>query len=162
MSGSKQSGAVVDVTALQHIVEQGKRRPGALLPLLHEIQAYYRYIPSIAIDMLADALNLSKAEVHGVVSFYHDFRTEPESRLVVKLCRAEACQSVGSEALYAEVQNWLAAAELRDQVVIEPVYCLGNCACGPSAQMAGEGLLAYTTLAAVQKSVTEQLAEPAV
>lgn len=105
----------------------------ALLPLLHDLQAQRGFIDEDSIRALARALNLSRAEVYGVVSFYHDFRTVPEPRLVVKLCRAEACQARGSEAL---------AESFRDErVALETVYCLGLCAVGPNA-LVGERVYA--------------------
>ena len=110
--------------ALRHV---GKR--GALLPLLHEIQRTLGHIPADAVPIVAHALNLSRAEVHGVVSFYHDFRSMPVEGRVVKLCRAEACQSRGADAVADGLE--------REGVVVEPVYCLGLCAVGPAALVDG-------------------------
>lgn len=114
---------------------------GALLPILHAIQAEHGYVPSEAVPQIADRLNLSRAEVHGVLSYYHHFRKSPAGKVVIQLCQAEACQSVGSEALAEHAKRALGidfhetAAD--GSVTLEPVYCLGQCACGPS-MMVGE------------------------
>jgi formate dehydrogenase subunit gamma len=121
------------------------RTPGnadALLEILHEIQHRFGYVPEKAIPLIAEELNISRAEVHGVVTFYHDFRTSPPGRCVVKLCRAEACQAVGSEAVAAETEQRLGVrfgeASADGNVTLEPIYCLGNCALGPSALVDGQ------------------------
>lgn len=115
---------------------------GPLLPILHAVQAEFGHVPEASVPLIAKALNLGRAEVHGVVSFYHDFRKAPAGRHVVKLCRAEACQSVGGEALAAEVTARLGLGfnETRadGQVTLDEVFCLGLCACGPSAMVDGE------------------------
>ena len=112
---------------------------GPLLPILHALQAAFGHIPDTAQPLIAAALNISKAEVHGVVSFYHDFRTAPAGRHILRICRSEACQAVGADILAAET---LAALGLdwhgttaNGAVTIEPVYCLGLCACGPAAMV---------------------------
>jgi formate dehydrogenase subunit gamma len=114
---------------------------GPLLPILHAVQHEFGHIPDAAIPRIADRLNISKAEVHGVVSFYHDFRTAPAGRHVVKLCRAEACQAMGADALIAHAEDRLGVAmheTTRDgAVTLEPVFCLGLCACGPAAMIDG-------------------------
>lgn len=114
---------------------------GPLLPILHAVQHEFGHIPDAAIPRIADRLNISKAEVHGVVSFYHDFRTDPAGRHVVKLCRAEACQAMGADALVAQAETRLGVAmheTTRDgAVTLEPVFCLGLCACGPAAMIDG-------------------------
>lgn len=106
---------------------------GSLLPILHAIQAQYGHIPEDAVPIVADVLNLTRAEVHGVVTFYHDFRREPEPRKVLKLCGAEACQSMGVRALKAELEK-LAGPDL----AVETVYCLGLCATAPAAMLDGK------------------------
>ncbi|MCR8725708.1 formate dehydrogenase subunit gamma [Frigidibacter sp. ROC022] len=115
---------------------------GPLLPILHEVQAAFGHLPEAAVPMIADALNLGRAEVHGVASFYHDFRSAPAGRHVVKLCRAEACQAMGAEALAAQVQGDLGIGwhetSSDGRVTLEPVFCLGLCACGPAAMIDGE------------------------
>lgn len=119
------------------ICERHGRRPDALLEILHELQHAHGYVPREAVPPIADALNLSRAEVHGVVTYYHDFRSAPAGRCVVKLCRAEACQAVGVDALAADLEKRLKvkSGETRADgaVTLETVYCLGNCALGPSA-----------------------------
>lgn len=115
---------------------------GALLPILHAIQEQLRWVPAAAIERIASGLNLSRAEVHGVLTFYHDFRTTPPGRTVVKLCRAEACQAMGCGGLERHLQaaHGLGMGQTSSDgaVTLEPVYCLGNCALSPSAQIDGE------------------------
>jgi formate dehydrogenase subunit gamma len=110
---------------------------GALLPLLHDVQAALGYVPDEAVPDIANGLNLSRAEVHGVVTFYHDFRRAPPARHVLRLCRAEACQARGGLAVETAAAERLSVAmgETRadGQVALEPAYCLGLCAIGPSA-----------------------------
>jgi formate dehydrogenase subunit gamma len=116
-------------------------RRGALLPVLHDVQAALGYIPDQAVPAIAHGLNLSRAEVHGVVTFYHDFRRAPAARHVITLCRAEACQARGGRAIEAAVAERLGVAmgETRadGQVALEAVYCLGLCAIGPNAMVDG-------------------------
>ena len=113
-----------------------KTQPGALLPILHAVQEALHFVPKDAVPLIARELNLSVAEVHGVVSFYHYFRKESPGRHVMHVCRAEACQALGSVALEAHVKKKLGIdyhGTTRDgTVTLEPVYCLGNCALGPS------------------------------
>ena len=121
---------------------------GALLPILHAIQAEYGHVPADSVPLIAERLNLSRAEVHGVLSYYHHFRKEPAGKLVVQLCRAEACQSVGAEALADHAKRALGIdfhqTTADGSVTLEPVYCLGQCACGPS-MMVGERVHARLT-----------------
>lgn len=116
--------------------------PGGLLPLLHYIADRLGHIPPDALGRIASALNLSRAEVHGVVTFYHDFRTAPPGRHVLKLCRAEACQSMGSESLAAHLERRLGCrfgeTAPDGSVTLEPVYCLGNCAASPALLLDGQ------------------------
>lgn len=112
------------------IVARHMAREGPLLPILNDVQAIFGHVSEDAIRTIADLLNLTRAEVHGVASFYHDYRDRPEPRPVIKLCRAEACQARGSEALAA----W-ALAEAGERIAIEPVYCLGLCSVGPAAMI---------------------------
>lgn len=116
--------------------------PGGLLPLLHHIADRLGHIPPEATERIARALNLSRAEVHGVMSFYHDFRAEPPGRHVLKLCRAEACQSMGSEALAAQLERRVGCrfgeTAADGSVTLEPVYCLGNCAAAPALLLDGQ------------------------
>jgi formate dehydrogenase subunit gamma len=124
------------------IIDEMKSLEGPLLPILHSIQEEFGHVPKDALPAIADGLNLSRAEVHGVVSFYHDFRATPAGRHVLKLCQAEACQSMGSDAVAAKVKQLLGIdfhETTRDgSVTLEPVYCLGLCACSPSAMLDGE------------------------
>jgi formate dehydrogenase subunit gamma len=114
---------------------------GGTLVILHALQAAFGYVPEPAIPMIASALNLSRAEVHGVFTFYHDFRHAPAGRHVLKLCRAEACQAAGGDALAARAEARLGialgntTADMR--VTLEPIYCLGLCATAPSAMLDG-------------------------
>ena len=124
------------------IVQDCKHMEGPLLPILHGLQEEFGYVPREALPVVAEALNLSRAEVHGVVTFYHDFRKEPAGRHVLKLCQAEACQSMGSDAVAARVKQLLGIdfhqTTADGAVTLEPVYCLGLCACSPSAMLDGE------------------------
>jgi formate dehydrogenase subunit gamma len=107
---------------------------GPLLPILHAINDQLGYVDVRAVPIVADVLNLSRAEVHGVVTFYHDFHRAPPGRHVVKVCRAEACQAMGADRLYAELER---ACGGDGRVTVEPVYCLGNCALSPAALVDG-------------------------
>lgn len=124
------------------VVEPWRDREGPLLPMLHAIQDAFGHVPDEAVPFLADLLNLSRAEVHGVVSFYHDFRRAPAGRHVVKLCCAEACQAMGCRQLRAELEAGfgIALGETTPdgRVTLEAVYCLGNCALSPAALIDGK------------------------
>lgn len=112
---------------------------GPLLPILHAMQHAFGHIPEAAHRPIAEALNISRAELHGVISFYHDFRSQPAGRHVLKICRAEACQAVGGTALVEATLAKLGldwhGTTVNGAVTIEPVYCLGLCACGPAAML---------------------------
>jgi formate dehydrogenase subunit gamma len=118
------------------ILARHQDREGALLPVLNDVQAAFGCVANDAIRAIAEALNLSRAEIYGVVSFYHDYRQTPALHPVIKLCRAEACQARGVEALVSDAE-----ALAQGRVIIEPVYCLGLCTVGPAA-MAGHNLYA--------------------
>jgi formate dehydrogenase subunit gamma len=124
------------------IIQELKGLEGPLLPILHGIQEEFGHVPQDALPVIAEALNISKAEVHGVVTFYHDYRSHPAGRHVLKVCQAEACQSMGSDAVSAKLKQLLGIGfheTTRDgSVTLEPVYCLGLCACAPSAMLDGE------------------------
>ena len=124
------------------VIAEFRSLDGPLLPMLHAIQARFGHIPAAAVPLLAEALNLGKAEVHGVISFYHDFRDAPAGRHVIKICRAEACQAVGGEAMAERVLEKLGldwhGTTRSGAVTVEPVYCLGLCACGPAAMVDGK------------------------
>lgn len=114
---------------------------GATLPILHAMQAAFGYVPQDAVPLIAEAMNVSRAEVHGTVTFYHDFRHEPAGKHIVKVCVAEACQAAGGHETSAKVAEALNVGygETRPdgQVTLEPIYCLGLCACSPSAMVNG-------------------------
>ncbi|QRM43887.1 formate dehydrogenase subunit gamma [Rhizobium sp. BG4] len=124
------------------IVSHLRSLEGPLLPILHEVQDEFGYVPQEALPVIAHELNLSRAEVHGVVTFYHDYRDHPAGRHVLKLCRAEACQSMGGDAVAERVKKLLGIdfhqTTLDGSVTLEPVYCLGLCACAPAAMLDGE------------------------
>ena len=131
-----------DPETAQRLIAERRSLPGALLPMLHALQEEFGYVDAAAVPLLADALNLSRAEVHGVVTFYHDFRRTPPGRHEIRLCRAEACQSVGGEALAAHVKERLGIdfhETPRDgRVGLEAVFCLGLCACSPALAIDGK------------------------
>jgi formate dehydrogenase subunit gamma len=126
---------------LREIIAQHIGLEGPLLPILHAVQHEWGHVPEPAIPVIAQALNLGRAEVHGVVSFYHDFRGSPAGRTVIKVCAAEACQAVGGRDLAtATLQAFGLPAygtTPDGRVTVEPVYCLGLCACGPAAMVDG-------------------------
>lgn len=128
--------------ALAELIETQMHLEGPLLPILHAIHEAYGHIPNSAPAAIADRLNIGRAEVHGVISFYHDFRSRPAGRHVVKICRSEACQSVGgaalSEAALAKLGVGWGDTTANGAVTIEPVYCLGLCASGPAAMVDGK------------------------
>jgi formate dehydrogenase subunit gamma len=122
--------------AVREILERHADAPGALLPILHDVQDALGHIPKAAVVDIAHALNLSRAEVHGVVTYYHHFRASPAGRHVVQVCRAEACQACGADALMEAAQRLLRCASGTTRsdgaVSLEPVYCLGLCALSPA------------------------------
>lgn len=126
---------------INRVLAQEKDTPGALLPILNAIQQGAGYIPRIAVAHIARALNLSKAEVQGVISFYHDFRTTPPAPHTLRLCQAESCQSMGSKQLAAQLKERLSLNENGDsadaQISLQTVYCLGACACSPAMEIDG-------------------------
>lgn len=121
------------------LIAQHQHMPGALLPLLHAIQDDIGYVPESSYSQIAKALSLSVAEVHGVVTFYHHFRTHKPGRHVMQICRAESCQAMGSEALEAHAKKCLNVdyhqTTSDDAITLEAVYCLGNCALSPAVMM---------------------------
>ncbi len=133
MENTKQS------TQVKEIVDSLKHLPGALLPVLHAIQQQYGYIPDDSVAVIAPALNLSRAEVQGVISFYYDFKTAPTGDHIVHICRAEACQAMGSRDLEAHAKNTLEVdygeTTADGKITLEATYCLGNCACSPSVRI---------------------------
>jgi len=137
------------------LIAENQRLAGAALPILHALQEEFGYVDREAVPLIAQALNLSRAEVHGVVSFYHDFREAPPGRHVLKLCRAEACQSMGADALADQARDRLRVGWYETtpdgRVTLEPVFCLGLCACAPAAMLDGKvvGALDEARLAAL-------------
>jgi len=133
------SSAVALREVVENAVESHRGRIGALLPVLHFVQGAFGFIPREAVPLIAEAMNLSRAEIHGVMSFYHDFRSEPPGKYVVHLCRAEACQAMGSPGLEQHARERLGVdygeTTMDGQFTLEPVYCLGNCACSPSIRI---------------------------
>ncbi|GED22131.1 formate dehydrogenase subunit gamma [Halomonas halmophila] len=121
---------------IQDEIDALKHKPGALLPILHAIQDRVGYVPEGAVPQLAESLLMTRAEVHGVITFYHHFRTSQPGSHVVRICRAEACQALGARTLEAHAKTSLEIdyhQTTRDrEITLEAVYCLGNCACGPS------------------------------
>lgn len=113
---------------IRQVLDDKRHIPGALLPILHAIQDALGHVPAEAVAPIAEALNLSRAEVHGVISYYHHFRSEPARAHVVQVCRAEACQACGSDALWEHASRQTRGAD----VTLEPVYCLGLCATAPA------------------------------
>jgi formate dehydrogenase subunit gamma len=130
-----------DETRGAEIIAEHAKLEGATLVILHALQEAFGHVPEPAIPMVASALNLSRAEVHGVFTFYHDFRHAPAGRHVLKLCRAEACQAAGGDALAARAEARLGISlgntTADDRVTLEPIYCLGLCATAPSAMLDG-------------------------
>ena len=127
------------VERASEIIAAARHMEGAVLPILHEMQETFGCVPEAAVPLIAEALNLSRAEIHGTVTFYHDFRKEPPGRRVLKLCRAESCQAAGGDALAARAEEKLGVemggttADAR--VTLEPVYCLGLCHSSPAAML---------------------------
>lgn len=125
--------------AIKQLAARHANRPGALLPILHAVQDALGFLPDDAVEVIASELNLSRADVHGVITFYHFFRTTPPGEHTVYVCRAEACQSMGSRDLERHVQDKLKIefhqTTADGRFSLEPVYCLGNCACSPAVMI---------------------------
>lgn len=128
-----------DRDAVRGIIAEWRDKPGALLPILHGIQDTLGYVPPDSVPLIAEALNLSRAEIHGVISFYHYFRDTPPGKRTIYVCRAESCQSMGSDALESHAKQRLGIdyheATADQAFSLEPIYCLGNCACSPSVMI---------------------------
>lgn len=121
------------------VLDRLRHEPGALLPILHGIQQALGYVPPEAVPRIADVLNLTRAEVHGVISFYHTFRSRPPGRHVLQICRAESCQAMGARRLEAHAKAHLGVdyheTTADGSITLEPVYCLGNCGCSPAVRI---------------------------
>ncbi|SDL60435.1 formate dehydrogenase subunit gamma [Modicisalibacter muralis] len=143
---------------LQQEIDALRSLPGALLPILHAIQNRFGHVPTEAVPLIAESLRQSRAEVHGVISFYHHFRSTPPGNHTLRICRAEACQARGSRALEAHAKARLGIDYHRTtadrELSLEPVYCLGNCACGPSIQV-GDRVLGRVTADKFDRLVDE-------
>jgi len=152
----------MNMDLVRDIAATHRGQRGALLPILHAVQEALGYVPPEAIPVLADELNLSRADVHGVVSFYHDFRSAPAGRTTVRICRAEACQAVGAERLVGHLRERhgmsLGDTSADGSVTVEQVFCLGNCALGPAAQVNGrlQGRLDEARLSAILDEAVAQ------
>ena len=124
------------------VVEEWRDAEGPLLPILNGVQKEFGYVPDEALPVIAKALNLSRADVYGVVSFYHDYRDQPAGRHVLKVCRAESCQAMGGDEMADRLREALGVdwhqTSKDGAVTLEPVYCLGLCACSPAAMLDGE------------------------
>jgi len=146
-----------DRAAVSTIIEALKNQPGALMPILRRIQDDLGWVPPASVPLIAHELNLSRAEVHGVVSFYHDFRHEPPGRNVVRVCRAESCQAMGAVALADHVRRRLGidfgGTSADGAFSLEAVYCFGNCACSPAVVINGE-LIGRVTPARFDDAIT--------
>ena len=133
------AGQAEQVAAIQRAIDNHREQAGNLLPILHAIQDELGYIPPEAFAPLAAALHQTRAEISGVVSFYHHFRSTPPGDHVVQICRAEACQALGARQLEGYIKDRLAIdfhqTTADGRVTLEPVYCLGNCSCGPSLRV---------------------------
>lgn len=130
----------IDEETTREIVAQHGGRPEMLVQILQSIVSRFGWVPPETIRQLADELNLSRADVHGVVEYYHDFRTEETGKHIVKICQAEACQAMGSRELTEHAKKTLAMSlnDTQNDITLEPVYCLGNCACSPAVMINGK------------------------
>ncbi|MVW70887.1 formate dehydrogenase subunit gamma [Bordetella sp. 15P40C-2] len=141
LAAARASASPAVVTAAE-VASRWREQPGALLPILHEIQHALGCIPADAVPVIAEALNLSRAEVHGVITFYPHFRTEPAGRHMLEVCRAEACQSMGADRLIAHAKQHLGCdfhqTTADGEFTLEPVYCLGLCAQSPAVMLDGQ------------------------
>ena len=133
-------------------------KPGPILISLQVLQERFGYVPSQAVEMVAKACNVSRADVHGVLTFYHDLRTTPPPAMTLRVCVAEACQSVGSRELVGEIEKAfnIEMGAVNDEVELQPVYCFGNCALGPSATVNGQ-LLGRATLQSMKQCARESV-----
>lgn len=167
METSPSRPGVLDAAAREQIdlaVAQYRSQPGPLLQILHAVQDRLSCIPPAAVPLIADALNLSRAEVHGVVTFYHYFRQSPPGRRVVRICQAESCRSMHCDQLTEHAKRRLGVdfhqTTADGRYTLEPVYCLGNCACSP-AIMIGDELHGRVTSERFDALIVDERGEPA-
>lgn len=160
---AKESLEAKELGAIQRLVDARQAMPGAMLPILHEIQELFGFIPADAIPIVATSLNLSRADVHGVISFYHYFRTSPPGRNVIQICRAESCQAMGSRKLEAHAKKSLNIdyhqTTADGLISLEPVYCLGNCACSPSLRI-GDSVHGHVDLSKFNRIIEGLITQP--
>ena len=150
-----------DESAVRWILARHAARQSSLLPILHDVLDAFRYVPAEVVPIIADHLNLTRAEVHGVVTFYEDFRQHPPGRHVLRLCRSEACQSMGADALAIEAEELTGCAigetTADGALSLEPVFCLGLCAVAPSAMLDGKPI-GRLTVRRLEAMIAEVLA----
>lgn len=136
------TAAPFDLSEVSAIIQKNLSLEGPLLPILHDVQAAFGFVPDAARAPIAEALNITEAELHGVISFYHDFRRKPAGKRVLKICRAEACQAMGANEMSDDLLSKLGLGwnetATDGQLTVEPIYCLGLCACGPAAMIDGK------------------------
>lgn len=151
------AGSAVAARAID-VINEYKSVEGPLLPVLHALQEEFGYVPAETLTLIAHELNLSRAEVHGVMTFYHDFRAAPAGRHVIRLCRAEACQSMDGDKVAETVQKLLGISwgetTPDGKITLEPVYCLGLCACAPAAQV-GDTLIGRLDTPKAEQMIAE-------
>jgi formate dehydrogenase subunit gamma len=144
---------------LAAIIERYKNTEGGMMPLLHAVQHAFGYVPPDMVPVIAKGMGLSRAEVHGVISFYHDFHTSPQGQTTVQICRAEACQAMGSRTLESHAKAKLGVdygeTTSDGKYTLEPVYCLGNCACAPSIRI-GDDVYARVSTARFDSLLSKQ------
>jgi len=154
--------ALVPEEQIAAIIDRYKAVPGGLMPLLHAVQGEFGHIPADSIAGIARGVGLSRAEVHGVISFYHDFKTSPRGRTTIHICRAEACQAMGARELESHAKQHLGVdygeTTSDGKFTLEPVYCLGNCACAPSVRF-GDDVHARVSADRFNQLVAKQSAE---
>jgi formate dehydrogenase subunit gamma len=156
-----QQSSKADVgVVVQQALDDHSQRAGPLLPILRQVQEQLRHIPSDAVGIIAKALNLSRAEVHGVVTFYHTFTSEPQGKHVIEVCRAESCQAMGGRAIESQFKKALGidyGQTTQDGLItLEPVYCLGNCGCSPAVRV-GDNIYGRVNTDKVDRLVAELL-----
>lgn len=143
---------------IDRAISNNKNLEGPLLPILHEVQTALGYVPKEAVPLIAKSLNLSRAEVHGVITFYDAFHEHPRANTVIEVCRAESCQAVGGRAIEAALKDQLGIdfeqTTADGKITLEPVYCLGNCGCSPALRV-GEDVYGRLTPASVPELLTQ-------